>query len=87
MFTQWVDDNVDHNVDSLDSSGSFHVMRLICIASKCGENESRLQHATVKQLNFITYIPPVKPEGQARGYTLRRSMVINPLGNDSPVKI
>ena len=29
---------------------------------------------------FITYIPPMKPEGQAQGCILRRSMVINPLG-------
>ena len=36
-------------------------------------------------LNFITYISPVKPEGQAQGCILRRSMVINPLGNDSHV--
>ena len=38
-------------------------------------------------MNFITYIPPVKPEGQAQGCILRRSMVINPLGNDSPVRM
>ena len=38
-------------------------------------------------LNFITYIPPVKPEVQAQGCILRRSMVINPLSNDSPVRM
>ena len=31
-------------------------------------------------MNCITYIPPVKPEGQAQRCILRRSMVINPLG-------
>ena len=36
-------------------------------------------------MNFIIYIPPVKPEGQAHGCILRRSMVNNPLGNYSPV--
>ena len=36
-------------------------------------------------MNFITYIPPVKPDGQAQGCILRRSMVINLLGSDSPV--
>ena len=36
---------------------------------------------------FITCIPPVIPEGQAQGCNLRRSMVINPLGNDSPVRV
>ena len=36
-------------------------------------------------INFITYIPPLKSEGQAQGCILRRSMVFNPLGNHSPV--
>ena len=38
-------------------------------------------------LNFITYVPPVKPQGQAQWCILRRSMVFNPLGDDSPVKM
>ena len=40
-------------------------------------------------MNFITYIPSVKPEGQARGEggILRRSMVFNQLGDDSPVRM
>ena len=38
-------------------------------------------------INFITYIPPVKPEGKARGCILRRSIVFNPLGDDSPVRM
>ena len=29
----------------------------------------------------------MKPEGQDQGCILRRSMVINPLGNDSPVRM
>ena len=36
---------------------------------------------------FITYIPLVKPEGQAQGCILRRSMVINQLGDDSSVRM
>ena len=38
-------------------------------------------------MNFITYIPPKKSEGQAQGCILRRSMVINPLGDESPVRM
>ena len=38
-------------------------------------------------MNVISYIPPVKPEGQAQVCILRRSMVINQLGNDSPVRM
>ena len=48
MFTQWVGNNVDHNVDSLDGSGSFDGMGLIAIASKCGENETHYQHVAVE---------------------------------------
>ena len=38
-------------------------------------------------MNIITYIPPAKPEGQARGCILRLSMVFNPLGDDSPARM
>ena len=37
-------------------------------------------------MNFITYILPVKPGGQAQGGILRRSMMFA-LGNDSPVRM
>ena len=38
-------------------------------------------------MNFITYIPPVKSKDEAQGEIciIGRSMVINPLGDDSPV--
>lgn len=32
-FTQWVADNVDHNVASLDGQGSFHGMGIIAVSS------------------------------------------------------
>ena len=38
-------------------------------------------------MNFITYIPLVKLEGQARGCILRRWAVFNPLGDDSLVRM
>ena len=38
-------------------------------------------------MNFITYIPPVKPKGQAQGCILWRWRVINLLGDDSPVRM
>ena len=34
---------------------------------------------------FYNLYPARKPEGQAQGCILQRSMVINPLGNDSSV--
>ena len=40
-----------------------------------------------KWMNFISYIPLVKPEGHAQGYILRLSMVFNPLGDDLPISM
>ena len=54
------------------------------------ENKKMLKNIALrvnKWMNFITYIPLVKPDGQAQGCILRRSMVISPLGNDSPVRM
>ena len=36
---------------------------------------------------FYNLYPAVKSEGQAQGCILRRLMVINPLRNDSPVRM
>ena len=38
-------------------------------------------------LDLLTYISPMKPEGQAQGSILWQSMVFNPLGNDSPARM
>ena len=47
----------------------------------------RTNERTKERMNFITYIPPVKTEDQAQRCILRRSMVVNPLGDDSPVRM
>ena len=47
----------------------------------------RTNERTNQGMNFITDIPFVKPEGQAQGCILRRSMVINPLGKESLVRM
>ena len=41
----------------------------------------------ISLITLITYNPPVKPEVQAQGCILRRSMVFNLLGDDSPVRV
>ena len=46
----------------------------------------RFQWINNEWMNFITYISPVKPEGQAQGCILQLS-IVNPLGNDSPVRM
>jgi hypothetical protein len=33
VFTQWVGDNVDHNIRTLDGKDTFHGMRLISISA------------------------------------------------------
>ena len=33
-FTQWVGDNVDHNVATLDGNGTFHGMGIIAVSTK-----------------------------------------------------
>ena len=38
-------------------------------------------------MNCITYIPPVKPEGQAQECILRQLIVISMLGDDSLVRM
>ena len=38
-------------------------------------------------INFVAYMPPLKLDGHAHECILRRSMEINPLGNDSPVSM
>jgi len=45
-FTQWVGDNVDHNVASIDGRGSFHGMGIIacsnCHGTDCNNVEQVL---------------------------------------------
>ena len=38
-------------------------------------------------MNFDNVYPPVKPVGQAQGCIIRWSMVINPLGKDSSIRM
>ena len=52
-FTQWVADNVDHNIRTLTGKGTFHGMGIISISSskrKCGVIQ-RLKHNTKKDFS------------------------------------
>src|SRR6218665_444324 len=53
-FTQWVGDNVDHNVASIDGRGSFHGMGLIAVTSLTGTNKMALRHAAIKRLSRVS---------------------------------
>jgi hypothetical protein len=59
VFVQWSGDNVDHNVQTLDGSGSFHGMGIISMTTPCSRipvgNFSempvvRMQHAKVSSI-------------------------------------
>jgi len=36
-FTQWVADNIDHNVATLDGLGTFHGMGIIAVKARTGD--------------------------------------------------
>jgi len=66
-FTQWVGDNVDHNVASIDGRGSFHDMGIIAVsnqaANRAANSVKRLErpaaNANVQSLAFpiLEYVP------------------------------
>ena len=51
-FIQWVGDNVDHNVASLDGRGSFHGMGIIAVSNQAGVNGAGAN--PVKRLERMT---------------------------------
>lgn len=55
-FTQWVADNVDHNVDTLDGQGTFHGMGIIAVSSP------RDNRPLVSRSRVINRQPRMKPE-------------------------
>jgi hypothetical protein len=52
-FTQWVGDNVDHNVASIDGRGSFHGMGLIAVSSPLNVNNMEVCQTAVKRVQRI----------------------------------
>jgi len=47
-FTQWIADNVDHNLVTLTGKGTFHGMGIISVSSK-----ARVRNTAVKRLKEI----------------------------------
>jgi len=62
-FTQWVGDNVDHNVASIDGRGSFHGMGLIAVTSLTGTNKMALRQAAIKRLSRVSAKASVRSLG------------------------
>ena len=62
-FTQWVADNVDHNVVSLDGQGSFHGMGIIAISSPKDAMPLHTRACVIPRLPLITANEVVKDKG------------------------
>ena len=75
VFTQFVADNVDHNIRTLDGSGTFHGMGIIAISTPFPGNSVWKQSYTVprekdissavlvknKGISIQHYVHPIKP--------------------------
>ena len=62
-FTQWVADNVDHNIMTLDGQGSFHGMGVIAISTPNTETSLTTKLQAVKRLQCIKVNQLVKDKG------------------------
>ena len=49
-FTQWISDNTDHNVASLDGRGSFHGMGLIAVSAVLDRSQPGMRQQTIVRL-------------------------------------
>ena len=64
-FTQWVADDVDHNVASLDGQGSFHGMGIIAVSSPKDSVPLQTRARVIPRLPRITVNEVVKDKGLA----------------------
>lgn len=62
-FTQWIADNVDHNIASLDGQGSFHGMGIIAASSSKDGTPLRIRPRTIQRLARTTVSEIVKDKG------------------------
>ena len=49
-FTQWVADNVDHNVATLDGLGTFHGMQIIVVKARTGDLAPDVAHHNIQRV-------------------------------------
>ena len=62
-FTQWVADNVDHNVATLDGRGTFHGMGIIAISTAKYHTPLKVQSRTISRQQYTKVIVLVKDKG------------------------
>jgi len=74
-FTQWVADNVDHNLMSLDGQGSFHGMGIIAVSSPKDSASLQTTSRAIPKLSRITASEVITDKGlkivQYMGHTKR----------------
>jgi hypothetical protein len=63
-FTQWSGDNVDHNINSLDGTGSFHGMGIISMSTPCRRVPSQcIAECAVSRLKRARVASIVRSQG------------------------
>lgn len=63
-FTQWSADNVDHNINTLDGSGTFHGMGILSMSTPCVKYPSgTFAKPAVQRLQRVTMSSLVKNRG------------------------
>lgn len=62
-FTQWVADNVDHNVITLDGQGTFHGMGIIAISTPQDEVPLKASSRVIPRQSKITVNSLIKDKG------------------------
>ena len=53
VYTQWVADNVDHNVCIIDGKGTFHGMGIIAIGTRKTHNQQQKESGQIRRIESI----------------------------------
>jgi len=62
-FMQWIGDNVDHYVATLDGLGSFHGMGLIAVSTVLDSSQPGVKHQAIERMKRMTAQESVKSLG------------------------
>ena len=62
-FTQWVADNVDHNISTLNGEGTFHGMGIIAVSTSTDESASTFTPQVIKRQKRLRVNDLVRDKG------------------------
>ena len=62
-FTQWVADNVDHNISTLNGEGTFHGMGIIAVSTSTDESASTFTPHVIKRQKHLRVNDLVRDKG------------------------